>query len=393
MREGGNRMPRVKYNKTRKDNIYWYIDSDGNKKYAYRYRYYDRNGKRREKTKTGFDSEKAAERALIKVKADILDGNDQYVEYDKLKVEQWMEMWLESKKNSIRPSTYILYEKHTRNHIIPCLGHYRLTKLTKMTVQIELVNKLIAQGYIKTTIKIICTVFLAAINAAVEEGILQKNNFKKLDISNARTNNKQNFYTKQELRHFLKIVKENDPYTRYTVFLTLAMTGIRTGELRGIKWKDIDFDKKTLRINKQRQGKKEGPPKTDNGYRDIPLNKELEKQLKKYRAWCIEKKFSMGKKLKEDDYVFITVREGEPIGQYYVKEALKCLRKKYDFKYITPHGFRHTFTSLLLAEKTPLKTVAELVGDTPATINSVYSHSFRSTEVEAIETFNDIISD
>lgn len=385
-------VARVKYHKTKKDGIYWYVDSKGKKKYAYRYRYYDRFNKRREKSRTNFNTEKEAERALIEIKANVLDGNDRYVENDHLTVGQWMEIWMESKKNTWRPGTYIHYQESYNNHIKPLIGHLKLKKLTNLTVQRELIDKLVEKGLRRPTVEGICKIFLAAVNAAVDEEILLRNKIKKLDFSAASVRTRENFYTEEELRVFLECAKDNDPFTRYTAFLTLAMTGMRKGEMMGLTWKDIDFEKRTITIDKARTRTGLGPPKSDNGYRKIPLNDELEKQLKKYRTWCIQKKWSLDKPFKETDYVFITVKGARPIGLTYMEDAIDHICEKYRLKRISPHGLRHTFASILLSKKVPLKTVADILGDHPNTVIRTYAHSYKNTENEAMEILNEVVN-
>ncbi|MHC8516708.1 Arm DNA-binding domain-containing protein [Sporosarcina sp. ITBMC105] len=90
-------MARVKMTKTKIDSIYWYKQGK-EKKFAYRYKYYDSLGKRREKSKQNFDTIEQAERALIDVKAAILDGNNSYVENDNLTVAQLKKYILKLRK-------------------------------------------------------------------------------------------------------------------------------------------------------------------------------------------------------------------------------------------------------------------------------------------------------
>lgn len=385
-------MPRVKYHKTKKDGIYWYRDSKGNKKYAFRYKYYDRFNKRREKTKSNFDSEKEAERALIEIKANILDGNDRYVENDHLTVAQWIEIWMESKKNIWRPNTYVHYLETYENHLKPLIGHYKIKKITSMTVQRELVDVLVQKGLKRVTIEGICRILMSAINAAVSEEILPRNRCKKLDFSAAPISTRENYYTEEELAKFLECAKENDPYTRYTTLFTLAMTGMRKGELMALKWNDIDFNKKTISITKARTRSGLGPPKSDNGYRVIPMNEELAKQIKRYRTWCIQKKWSKGEILTESDYVFITTKGARPIGLTYIEDAIDYICEKYQLKRIGPHGLRHTFTSMLIAKGVPAKTVAYLLGDDINTVNKFYTHSYKNVEIEAVQLLNEVVA-
>jgi len=97
-------MAREKMTKTKIDGIYWYKQKS-KKKFAYRYKYYDNSGNRREKTERNFETIEKAERALIEVKAAILDGNASFVENDNLTVEQLNEIYIEANKTNWKPTS------------------------------------------------------------------------------------------------------------------------------------------------------------------------------------------------------------------------------------------------------------------------------------------------
>ncbi len=381
-------MARYTMVKTKKDCIYWYKDTNNKKKFSFRYKYYDRFGKRKEKSMIGFDTEQAAERALIEVKANVLDGNDRFVESANLTVAQWMEVWFEMKKKVWRPGTYVHYQESYKNHINPLIGHYKLQKLTKMTLQRELIDKLVSYGLMRPTVQGVFRVFKSAVSYAVEEEILIRDRFKKMDFSAAPTSDKENYYTEEELEEFLLCVKENDPTTRYSSILTLAMTGMRKGEMMGLTWDDLDFKNKIININKARTRTGLGPPKSDNGYRKISMNDELYIQLKKYKAWCIKKKWERSLKHDDSDYVFISRQGCRPIGLTYVEDAIDMICNKYELRRISPHGLRHTVASILLSRGETLVTVAKVLGDNPNTILKEYVHSFEKDEIKSIELMN-----
>lgn len=386
----GNLMARYKMEKTKKDSIYQYIDSNGSTKYAYRYKYYDRLNRRREKSKQGFETSKAAERALIEVKATIMDGGESFVEFDNYTVARWIEMWIDVKKKNWRQGTLVVYQTRLDNHIRPLIGRLKLNKLSNMVLQRELVNPLFNKGLSRKTVQGITRTVIASLNSAVEERVLKENPITRLDYG-TEGKKKENFYNEEQLKKFLKLAKEYDSTTYYTIFLTLALSGIRKGELNGLRWSDIDFDNNKITIERTRSGDKVGPPKSKNGYRTIDVNNVLINQLKKYKAWCAQVKWSKNMKLEKDDYVFIDRYTFTEIGAYYVNEALKRVLQKTDLPEITPHGLRHTFASILIANKIPTVTVAKIIGDHPATVEQVYAHSFQRVEEETVELFDEIL--
>lgn len=384
-------MARVKMEKTKKENIYYYIDTDGKKKYAYRYKYYDMLQKRREKTKQGFLSEREAERALLEIKADILDGNESFVEHDNLTVSSWSKIWMDAKKKHWRPGTIDLYERRFKKHIIPLIGNKKLKNLTNLIMQRELVNPLFKKGLSRQTVMDITRTMLSALNSAVEERVLKENPITKIDYGKAASKKSDNYYNQKDLNEFLKLAYKHDSTSYYTIFLTLAFSGIRKGELAGLRWSDINFKDNTITIERTRINKKIGPPKSDNGYRTIKVNEQLIEQLKKYRSWCIKKKWSKGQTLEKNDYVFIDRFFGNPIGDTYINDALVRVLENSKLPNITPHGLRHTYASILIANKVPVVTVAKLIGDHPLTVSNIYAHSLQETEEETVELFDKIL--
>lgn len=383
-------MARFKMEKTKKDSIYQYIDSNGSTKYAYRYKYYDRLNRRREKSKQGFETQKAAERALIEVKATIMDGGESFVEYDNYTVARWMEVWMDVKKKSWRPDTLVVYKTHLDNHISPLIGKLKLSKLSNMVIQRDLINPLFSKGLSRTSVKGITRTLISALNSAVEERVIKENPVTRLDYG-TEGKKKENFYNEDQLKKFLNVAKEYDSTTYYTIFLTLALSGMRKGELNGLRWSDIDFEKNTITIERTRSGEKVGPPKSKNGYRTVDVNSVLINQLKKYKAWCAQVKWSKNMSLEKDDYVFIDRYTFTKIGAYYVNDALRRVLQTTDLPEITPHGLRHTFASILIANKIPTVTVAKIIGDHPATVEQVYAHSFKRVEEETVELFDQIL--
>ena len=108
----------MKLHKTRKDpELYYYFNKEDVKMWCYRHRYYDETGKRREKKKIGFQTEKQAYRALLEVKVLTSKGNQKQVTNDNITVSQWLNTWFEATKSTWRPATVVQREKLIRLHL------------------------------------------------------------------------------------------------------------------------------------------------------------------------------------------------------------------------------------------------------------------------------------
>ena len=126
----------------KKENIYWYLDTDKKKKYAYRYKFYDHNGKRREKTKQNFNTSLEAERALTALKATILNGGENIIINDNMIVSQWVEIYYERKLSHWKGTTPKSYRNIVDTYIKPFIGQYKLSRLTKSIYQSQFIDKL-----------------------------------------------------------------------------------------------------------------------------------------------------------------------------------------------------------------------------------------------------------
>lgn len=387
-------MTRVKFNSTKKDHIYWYKDSDGSKKYAYRYRFYDANDKRRERSKRGFETEAAAVRALTNLKATLLNGGTRVVVNENMTVAQWLDIYYEKRKPKWKVSSVYNYERIIRLYLKPYLGHYRLSKLTKNIYELEFIEKLKDAKSAKS-IELYHCFFMGAINAAVEDEIIQQNKLNKAELPKIPKQNMDevegNYLTPEELEKLLKCVQKSFNIMRYTLILLLANTGMRRGEACALKWSDIDFEKKCIFIKNTRDYLGQRSAKTDNSVRKVDLNNSIIAQLEKYLVWCKKHKLTLGIIHSSDDHVFIS-RTCNPISEDVANIVLSEVAELYDLKRITPHGLRHTFTTILIDNNVPVTTVAKLIGDTPQTVMKTYAHSFAKREKVAMNILELVVN-
>lgn len=386
-------MARQKLQKTRKENIYWYQDSDKKKKYAYRYKYYDHVGKRREKSKQGFNSDVEAERALTKIKSTILNGGEKIALNEQITVEQWMDVYLDRQQAKWKVSTAANYKRITNLYVKPLLGKIKMSKLTRGLYEKEFIEQLSKMGKSAKSIELYHGFFMGAINAAVDEEAIQRNKMSKADLPKVAKQNANelegNYLTVQELQKLLSCVKREFSMTRYMLILLLASTGMRRGEACALRWSEIDLQNKKLSINHTRDHFGERSTKTDNSIRTIDITDFLASQFEKYKVWCKERKLTFGMKHTENDYVFIS-RNCNPINQNEASIVLDQVTEHYDLKRITPHGLRHTFVTILISNNVPVTSIAKIIGDTPQTVMKTYAHSFEENEKKAMKVLSEI---
>jgi len=376
----------MKLHKSKKDKeLYYYYNAKKEKFWCFRHRYYDAFGKRKEKSKQGFKSENEAYRALLEVKAAILNGEVKQVENSNLTISEWLDIWFETHKNDWKITSQQQRENAIKYQMKPLLGKYKLLDLDKATYKRVFINELLKK-YEPSTVRLFHRLFKVAINAAVDNEVIPRNRFNKITIPGEKI--KDNFLTADQLKKFLLAAKEIENITNYTLILLLAHTGLRKGEALGLTWKNLNFKDKTITVERTRDNKGVRTPKTKNSYRTILIDKVLLNQLKAYRAWCKEILLSFGFQFSDSNYIFISYQTGKPVTDNTIKYSIDRIVKKTGFcKRITPHGLRHTHATILLSQRIPIKVIADRLGNTPQMILDIYGHTFKDLEEESVQAF------
>lgn len=381
-------MGKPTLNKTRDQNIYSYTDKKGKKKYAYRYRYTRTDGKKTDAYQQNFATAKDAALALTKIKADLLSGNYIKIDHADLTVRGLCEMYLnhlEHKNDKLKPTSVVSINT-MMNRVLPLIGDMRVRDLNKYSYNEKVMKawkgELASGAIINYHVKF-CTV----LNFAVENEIIERNRLAGIKIKVDRRNNDE-IYTKDEIQQILDFVQKDKPHM-YEVILFLASTGARAGEACGLKWTEVDFERKSITINCTRDDYGERPPKSPNSTRDIPMTAQLYAALKKYKAKQKAKLLEIGAPVSseafEKRYIFLG-HNGMPVKYDAIARLLMKATKKCGF-YCKAHKFRHTYASVLIAEAVDIATVARLLGDSVATVQKVYVHAVDSKRAEAILKF------
>ncbi|MGE7940667.1 tyrosine-type recombinase/integrase [Lysinibacillus xylanilyticus] len=374
-----------KMNRSKKDNdLFWYIDTDETKKYAFRHRYYDVLGKRKEKTGQGFTTETAAFRKLLEVKSQLLNGNSIQVEHENMTVGAWMDIWYESNEREWEITTQKQRINIIKYQVKPLIGKMKLASLDKETYKRKFITPLLKE-YKPSTVRLFHRVFKVAVNAAVDAELIPRNRFTKVVI-NDEEREKPNVLNIQQLNQLLSIAETEEPITSYAIIRTLAFTGIRRGEALALKWKNVDLKNGTITIEGTRDRNGHRTPKTKNSYRKIDIDEALIKLLKKYRAWSVEILLEDGDQLNKDNYVFISSQTKDPYADNSLFYAFKRMSDAMGIN-VKPHTLRHTHASILLYSGEDVATVAERLGNTPKVIWETYAHVIEDDKKKVTDVF------
>ena len=194
------------------------------------------------------------------------------------------------------------------------------------------------------------------------------------------------YYTYEEFKQFLSV--ENKQLYR-VMFEILYYCGVRRGELRGLTWEDIDFENKTLKVNKTVSSHINGQkfivttPKTKSSNRTIPMPDVLTEDLKLLYKQC-EKYYGFNDK-------WFVLGDDEPIGNSRIRDRKVKNCKLSGVKEIRIHDFRHSCASLLINNGANITLVAKYLGHSKIeeTLNT-YTHLFKNTMTEIVNLINEL---
>ncbi|SEW20636.1 tyrosine-type recombinase/integrase [[Clostridium] fimetarium] len=319
-----------------------------------------------------------------------LAGNGKSVTVDK-----WFWVWLDTyKKDIVSPSTYRNYRARYNNSIKPKIGYMLLEKVRKNHCQ-TILNEMYDEEYSFGTTDQVKITLHALFDGAVEDRYILTNpsqgiKCKERDVEERRV------LTIKEQKTFLEFAK-NTAY--YYVFLLILQTGLRCGEIGGLKFEDIDFDKKVLHVNrtmlqdKDKGGFYFGKPKTKSSVREIPLTDlaiEILKNQKKNnfklrsasKVWVDNKEFN--------NLVFLT-KNGNPVGNSTLNLSIirivtninnnakieaKMNETDYiEFKHMYIHSLRHTYATRCIENNMKPKSLQKILGHSSITVTmDLYVH-------------------
>ena len=309
-------------------------------------------------------------------------------------VGQWMDVWYEYyAKIKVRPSSHKTYEGYIKNHIKPSVGNIPLTKLTTLDLQ-QLYQKLLTEGRVDRlesqnqpkglspkTVRNINQVISSAMQLAIQQHLISHDPTDGCALPKTEHREMQTLSADQ-LAAFLLEAKHSDVFEMY--YIELA-TGLRRGELLGLKWEDIDFTAQTLRVRRQ-VGRingevREAPLKTKNAYRTISLGTDAVGILKQQRE-----------KQPSSSYVF-PGPTGGPIAPDSVLHMLHRVLDRAGLPEIRFHDLRHTFATLALQNGVDVKTVSGMLGHFSAGFTlDTYAHVTTAAQRQAAETMGAVLA-
>lgn len=311
-----------------------------------------------------------------------------------IKTGDWLETWIEKyKAPKLAPSTLTSYRNNFRVHIKPYVGEIALKDLTIYHIQ-KMLDSM--DGSLSLFVKVY-NVIHGALEKAVELGMIPRNPckgvaFPKDDTKDIRV------LTQEDQQRFIKAL--DGEYYR-VMLLTYLYTGMRAGECIPLQWKDVDLNKRTIRINKkailhhdfsQHSAKQEVQDfcKTKSSKRTVAITMGLATILAEYKEEMKKRAAALELEWSEENLVFWNTRN--KIVQYgNLKESLNKIYRKAGIDGATMHTLRHTYATRCFEAGVDIKAISEQLGHANVkTTYNIYVHLLEDTKAKEIDKLSGI---
>ncbi len=321
---------------------------------------------------------KAAREAARKIQARLTLGKGAFGEKAKLPaptLEQYFKTFERSYRATLKPTTWSSYEMSMRVHVLPKFGQLCLDDLTRVKMK-EFVAELVEKGLARDSIRLILAALTIIYNQAIEDKVVGENPARRLGT----------FYRQAPVRHeeitplteeesvlFLGATLKYEPKW-YCLFLCALHTGMRSGEVAGVQWPDVDWHGKFVVVRRQVVRGQVGSLKTKNSRRRVDLSDDLLEALSNLRRQMQEEAMRKGKN-EIPQWVFAN-RQGGFLAMNNVKQRyFKRILRKAGLRDIRFQDLRHTFASQLLCSGANILYVSKQLGHAnPQITMRIYSH-------------------
>jgi len=331
----------------------------------------------------------------------------------RLSLGDYLRQWLDAKASAgLAPTTMRSYQETVRVHLAPELGSIPLQRLSPESIDAYCKKKL-QTGLSTTSVRYQVMVLHQALERAVRRGLLARN---PCDMVQPPAPRRQEIrvWDDEQVRLFLAEAKRSSVH--YRLYLTALLTGLRQGELLGLRWRDVDLLIGTINVQQQfyRLGGQQifSAPKTGRGRRMVALPPIVVEELRKMREEQLEQCRLFGAEYQDKDLIFCQPN-GKPLHAHNVAQrdfrrvlsfqaSRRELRARGVSEELLPkplprirfHDLRHCHATLLLQQGVHPKVVQERLGHSTVGMTlDTYSHVLPGMQERAIKALEAVLSD
>ncbi|CCM65290.1 MULTISPECIES: tyrosine-type recombinase/integrase [Candidatus Microthrix] len=386
----GHIRKRTHKTKAGKETVNWYVVVELGR---------DANAKRRQKWHGGYRTRKEAEVARTKIVGDLHAGT--YTEPTKLTLREWVEdKWLPTVRTQVKPSTFDSYQRNIHLHVLPALGGRSLVDIGPgqlNTLYVDLLEhgrRNGPGGLSPKTVHYIHTMVHKALADAVDGGLIAANAAGRAKPPRPRSAAPKEllFWAPEQLRSFLDLVARHRLEAAWNVS---AMTGMRRGEVLGLRWADLDLNSSRIHVRQALVSVAYklivSTPKNHLA-RVIDLDPATVEQIRLHRQRQLAEQEEWGDGYRDGDLLFCK-ENGEPIHPQTLSQAFERLVDKSDLPRIHLHCLRHTHATIALRAGVPPKVISERLGhESPAFTLKQYAHVIPGMQADAARAIADLVA-
>jgi integrase len=345
---------------------------------------------RKQIMRSGFAGESAARSAMHEAQSRAESGTP---EPTTMTVGQWLDQWLPTARSRMRRGSWAGVDLIARRHLRPRIGDVPMRRLTRAQVSAlyaslaEDGSSIRGGGLSPKSIRNVHMVLRSALQDAVRDDLIPRNPAQDAAVPSLAGRVEMRTWTPQQVATFLRTA---EPDRLYAMWRLAAMTGMRRGELIGLRWRNVDLDGAFVSVQEQlvRQGDRGvvfGEPKTAKGRRRVPIDAVTVAALRAHRAAQVV--------VGIEDLAFDR-GDGTPLDPDGVTDAFLALSRRADLPRIRLHDLRHTAATMMLRAGVHAKVVQERLGH--ATIGmtlDLYSHAVPAMAAEAADTIAALVDE
>lgn len=377
--------------KSGKQTVNWYVVVDLGR---------DANDKRRQKWHGGYRTRKEAEVARAKIVGDLHGGT--YTEPTRLRLREWVtEKWLPTVATQVKPSTFESYRRNIEQHVLPELGSRLIRDIGPAQLN-SLYAELLSSGrrngpggLSPKTVRYIHTIVHKSLADALDAGLVATNVAERAKPPRPRATSptELRFWLPDQLRDFLGFVAGHRLEAAWNLS---AMTGMRRGEVLGLRWQDVDLDAQRVHVRQAVVSVAYeliiSTPKNHRA-RVIDLDEGTVEHLRLHRKRQLAERAEWGSDYEDSDLVFCK-ENGEPLHPQTFSQMFERLIAKMDLPRIRLHDLRHTHATIALRAGVPSKVIGERLGhDDPAFTLKQYAHVIPGMQADAAQTIASLVRD